>query len=1328
MLSFISKFTYTFFKRIFRYLKSHPKLGLWYPKASPFHLVAHSDSDYGGASQDRKSTTEGSQFLGRRLISWQCKKQTIVATSTTEAKCVAAASCCGQVLWIQNQLLDYGGYTVTKAEYVAAASGCAQVLWIQNQLLDYGWLVHKQTALGKDTLNPLIFDSLLKTIWFSIHHHLTILELAIPGQTATDAAEGFKQIIDFLSESYIHYALTVSPHIYISCMKQFWNSVLVKRSGDVTRLQALVDKKKIVISEAVIHEILQLNDAEGVVCLPNEEIFAGLAQMGYEKPSKFYMYPRFIQLIIQAQVGDLSTHTTRFISPALTQKVSANIRRVGKGFSGVETLLFEGMITDRQPTKEELGAEQVQVDAVVANAVVEDVVEDVTPPAPTQGEAFPATFQQVLDTCSALLHRVEHLEHDNVAQRRLRKVGASRQVEFSNDMEDVFNQGRMMNEDEEIELVKDAKIAESEGRQADKKAEIYNIDLDHSSKVLSIQEDDSEVQEVVEVVTTTKLITEVVTTAGTQGSAASATIPAELPLKTPAETPKVKDKGKEMLVETSKPMKKKDQIKMDAEYARKLQEEIDRDHDGSNKDVDWDAAMDHKAAKRRKLCEEAQEAEDLRKRLEIVLIDNKPMYKIIKADDTHQLYISFTTLLKNFDREDLETLWRISVHGLALVKRWKLPTSCGVHVITLSTVQLFLLVERRYPLSRFTLEQLVNVARLQVEEESEMSLELLRARVEADEELTQRLQAEEREKYSKDNRTKMLVDLINQRKKFFTQQRVEAKRNKPMNQAQQRTYMSNYIKHKGNYTLKQLKKLSFEEIKELFEAIMRRIQDFVLMKREGNKEVSKFAGAGGQLVEEEKELSQEDLQQLIIIAPEQGMNVEASQVKYLIIDWEIYIEDSRKYWKIIRIRNHTEGDGRNDGSGGQVGGQGSKVNGGDGVSDFSTIIAQQLQNLLLTIIAQVGNDHRGCTYKEFLACNPKEYDGKEGAIVYNRLMEKMESVHDMSGCRDSQRVKYTIGSFVGKALMWWNFEIRTRGRETDEWGNQKNPKKRGNRREPSKDKNTRDDNKRTRMGNAFATTANPVRGGYTGTKPKCTTCGYHHPLETPCRSCFNYNRPRHFARDCKVVPRNMNLINARSPVAKTCYECGTKRTRLEERNSLLGEEKACQDPNIMTDIEPSDLGFSYEIEIASGRLVEIDKVIRGIDWLSDHKAKIICHEKVVRIPLLDGKVLRVLGEKPKEKMRQLMSAKANEKKQEEIVVVRDFPEVFQDDLSGLPPVREIKFQIELISEAMPVAKSPYRLAPSELEELLGQLKELQDKGMEPYSSTNRITLGFRLGI
>ncbi|GJZ31031.1 hypothetical protein Tco_0576078 [Tanacetum coccineum] len=122
---------------------------------------------------------------------------------------------------------------------------------------------------------------------------------------------------------------------------------------------------------------------------------------------------------------------------------------------------------------------------------------------------------------------------------------------------------------------------------------------------------------------------------------------------------------------------------------------------------------------------------------------------------------------------------------------------------------------------------------------------------------------------------------------------------------------------------------------------------------------------------------------------------------------------------------------------------------------------------------------------------------------------------------------------------------------------------------------------------------------------------------------------------------------------------------------------------------PSDLGFQIWIEIARGKIVGIDKGIRVANTRNEgHVFDIRVGEKAVT----------------------LMSAKANERKQEEIVVVRDFPRVFPDDLSELPPIREIEFLIELIPGATPVAKSPYRLTPSELEELFGQLKELQDKG------------------
>ncbi|GKB92004.1 putative reverse transcriptase domain-containing protein, partial [Tanacetum coccineum] len=159
-------------------------------------------------------------------------------------------------------------------------------------------------------------------------------------------------------------------------------------------------------------------------------------------------------------------------------------------------------------------------------------------------------------------------------------------------------------------------------------------------------------------------------------------------------------------------------------------------------------------------------------------------------------------------------------------------------------------------------------------------------------------------------------------------------------------------------------------------------------------------------------------------------------------------------------------------------------------------------------------------------------------------------------------------------------------------------------------------------------------------------------------------------------------------------------------------------------------------EPTSGQLVEIDKVIRGckleieghvfdinlipfgsrsfdviigMDLLLGHETEIICHEKVVRIPLLDGKVLRMLRERPEEKVRYLLSATAKEHKQEEIVTVRDFPEVFPDDLYGLPHIREIEFQIELIPEAIPVAKSPYRLAPSKWRSCLVNSENLRTK-------------------
>ncbi|GKB26146.1 putative reverse transcriptase domain-containing protein [Tanacetum coccineum] len=373
--------------------------------------------------------------------------------------------------------------------------------------------------------------------------------------------------------------------------------------------------------------------------------------------------------------------------------------------------------------------------------------------------------------------------------------------------------------------------------------------------------------------------------------------------------------------------------------------------------------------------------------------------------------------------------------------------------------------------------------------------------------------------------------------------------------------------------------------------------------------------------------------------------------------------------------------------GGGTGGRAGRGGGRTRVPAFSTIIAHQFQNLLPTIVAQ-----------EFLACNPKKYAGKGGAIVYTRWIEKIESVQDMSGCMNSQKVKYTAGSFVGKALTCnemqkletelWNHAMvgaghavyTNRFHELARNGSiKKNPEKRGN---------------------AFATSANPVRGGYTGMAPK-------------------------------VVPRNVNPINTRNPVARTCYECGSTDHIKSAcpRAFMLGAEEARQDPNIVTgtftlnnhyattlfdsgadysfvsttfismlDIKPSDLGFSYEIEIASGQLVEIDKVIRGC------KLEIEGHMFDINlIPFGSGSFDVIIG------MNWLSDHKA-----EKIYHEKGIPGWIYLDLPHCSGNRSSDW---LVPGVMPVANSPYRFAPSELEELSGQLKELQDKGfIRPSSS------------
>nr|GFA50136.1 hypothetical protein [Tanacetum cinerariifolium] len=399
-------------------------------------------------------------------------------------------------------------------------------------------------------------------------------------------------------------------------------------------MQALVDKKKVVVTEAAIRDVLQLDDAEGVDYLPNKEIFAELARMGYEKPStKLTFYKAF--------------------------------------FSSQWKFLIHNIFADKRLKKEEMKNSMLKKSLLVM-LLKEIMLKNHT----YHLLLYLVNHHNHLKISHQHPRRVEHLEYDKVAQALEISKLKRRRIDTSDDtmMDDESNQGRIIDE-----MDKDDAVALMDDKEEDKKDEEAKVDESAQAKVVTAA-------------------SEIVSAASIIISAAEPQVPAATITAAHA-----KDKGKGILVEEPKPLKKKQHVEMDEEYARKL-------HAKLNKDIDWDVAIDHvkfkakkdltkeqmeeeesrvlqrinetpveRAAKRRKLNEEVEdlkihleivpnkddnvytEATPLARKVpivdyEIIEINNKPYYKIIRADRTHQLYISFLTLLKNFDIEDLEAL------------------------------------------------------------------------------------------------------------------------------------------------------------------------------------------------------------------------------------------------------------------------------------------------------------------------------------------------------------------------------------------------------------------------------------------------------------------------------------------------------------------------------------------------------------------------------------------------------------------------------------------------------------------------------------------------
>ncbi|GJR29960.1 RNA-directed DNA polymerase, eukaryota [Tanacetum coccineum] len=347
-------------KRIFRYLKGQPKLGLWYPKDSPFNLEAYTDSDYTGASLDRKSTIGGCQFLGSRLISWQCKKQTVVANSTTEAEYVDASSCSRQVLWIKNQLLDYGYNFMNTKIYIDNESTICIVknpvfhsktkhIEIRHHFIRYSnWnkLIYMikirtdhnvadlltnafdvsrfQYLIANEVVHKVLGDSLVRATT-----NVSSLEVkrdsgninktqskATPNEASSlGTTSGGGPRVNTLGSGEDSLKLNELIKLYTKLSDLFWTSAKVKTVNGERQIQALVDKKKVIISETSIRSDLKLDDAEGTDCLPTATIFAELERMGYENlTQKLTFYKAYFssqwKFLIHTILQCLSAKTT----------------------------------------------------------------------------------------------------------------------------------------------------------------------------------------------------------------------------------------------------------------------------------------------------------------------------------------------------------------------------------------------------------------------------------------------------------------------------------------------------------------------------------------------------------------------------------------------------------------------------------------------------------------------------------------------------------------------------------------------------------------------------------------------------------------------------------------------------------------------------------------------------------------------------------------------------------------------------------------------------------------------------------------------------------
>nr|GEX86021.1 putative reverse transcriptase, RNA-dependent DNA polymerase [Tanacetum cinerariifolium] len=699
-------------KRIFRYLKGQPKLGLWYPKDLPFNLEAFSDSDYAGASLDKKSIIRGCQFLRKRLISWECKKQTVVANLITKAKYVAAANCCGQVLWILNQMLDYGfNFMNTK-------------IYIDNEMMN---LELKLVVAEVSTVEQkLVMNGCLD--WNET--------------TANDEIQAYTYYCQ-LKVNVAKHKLTTA--VYTSCIEQFWATAKHLDGG----VKFLMYPRFVQVFLDNQVEGMDRHNVIFVISSHTKKVFANMKREGKDFSGR--VTPLFQSMMVQLpeDMGEGSKmptdpHHTSIVTQPSSSQPQKKQKSKRKQRKEIKVSLPSSEIPNEEVTLRLKRLRKVGIARRVESSTKASLgnQED----ASKQGRMIDSIDQDVKITLV------------NETQRRMNK-------------EDMFGVNDLDGDEdvtagENVEQI--AKVAKKEVSIADpvstagEVVTTASVEIATAATTLQIFKDELTLAQTLikikadkpKVITTTATT---VTAAGTRPKEKGIVMqePSETPLPKPIDSSQkpsqAKDKGKKKMVKPEKPLKRKDQIMVDedtqammdadCEPAARLQEEergessieensrlfielvnkrkkhfarlrAEKIRKGGNKAVEGSENSKEGNSKRAGSNLEQEDAKRQRLEEENESVELKRCVEIIPKDTMFEHHVK-------------DNIWKYQ-QGTVKVLNWKRFDSCGVYCVTTKNMVYYLLVNKIYPFTRNILNQMWNDVRLQVDYEVEMAYDLLR--------------------------------------------------------------------------------------------------------------------------------------------------------------------------------------------------------------------------------------------------------------------------------------------------------------------------------------------------------------------------------------------------------------------------------------------------------------------------------------------------------------------------------------------------------------------------------------------------------------------------